>query len=162
MHKILRIGPYTVAIDFWKNNFKKKDLEVNVNRGYKIIRSETVTSNIREFRYSWIETEVEKDKERERAFIRGYFQTDEIFHIQRIKNTLMDRYGILFFPQVLDIMEDDLKKEGVKSMRANVFKRLVPSCKRFGFESYDSQRKKHWIEYVHPRAVVPLERKLKE
>ena len=95
MHKIIRIGPYTVAIDFWKNNFKKKDLEINSDKNYKIVRSEIESSNVRELKYSWIEDMPDKDKTRERAFFRGYFEQEDIFYIQRIKNTLRDRWGIL-------------------------------------------------------------------
>ena len=97
--------------------------------------------------------------------IRGYKREPEIFHIQRIKNLLVDRIsGSKHIPKLIGIMEEDLKKQGIERITASVYFHLAPiAMRRYGFRSPNGLSlddiKKSWLKFI-PYACTPLEKRL--
>lgn len=69
------------------------------------------------------------------VFIKGSREGNE-FHIMRIENTTKDGVSGKFLPSVFSVMEDDLRKQGIKRLTTQSLTRLAPILmKRYGFTS---------------------------
>jgi hypothetical protein len=99
------------------------------------------------------------------AFIRGYFKTPTMFHIQRIQNATEDRTsGFRYLSRVYRAMEDDLKESDVEKITTSSLAKLAHiAVGRYGFydihgKSYE-ELKNSWKKFI-PWKAVSLEKRL--
>lgn len=78
---------------------------------------------------------------RELAFIRGYFDNDKVFHIQRIKNNSGYRgLGFEYLSQVYHAVEQDLRSKGVQKITTRSLAKLAHiAVKRYGFQAVNGK-----------------------
>ncbi|MBR9705977.1 hypothetical protein GOV14_03010 [Candidatus Pacearchaeota archaeon] len=160
---IIRFGTgyFAVTIDLGGPKYTKKEvLEKSITGDYEISKLETKSPSTEWVCYLLKDT----NNDKEIAYIRGYHWGKETFHIQRIKNLLKDRIsGYRHIPKISKIMDEDLKKEGVKELTCSAYLKFAPmAMKRYGFRPDEKNTQyigRTWWRYV-PLPWKPLKKKL--
>ena len=153
-------GYFAVTLDLGRPKYtKKKILEESINGDSHVLKLETEPPNV-----GWICYSLNQG-DKEIAFVRGYYNGNNSFHVQRIKNLLKDRIaGYRYMPQIFNFMEKDLKKQGVEELTSAVYLKIAPiAMRRYGFSSINGENiqdiKKSWWKYI-PFAWKPLKKKI--
>ncbi len=123
-------GPLTITRRIGEPNYSKQQVLVEDASGFSIVRRETEEEKINEVRYSHI-----VDGE-ELVFIRGYFETPQLFKIDRIENVTKDPKNGLLISGVFASLENDLRESGVVAITTSSIAKLAPILvERYGFHS---------------------------
>jgi hypothetical protein len=152
-------GYFAVTIDLGRPKYSKKKILEEFVSGCILSKLETEKPNAEWVCYTM------KEKDKELAFIRGYHNGENNFHIQRIKSLLKDRIsGHKYVPKILNAMEKDLKEQGVNEITSAVYLKLAPiAMRRYGFKHINGESakniKKSWLRFF-PLSWKPLKKKI--
>src|SRR3989344_4361085 len=159
MVKRYRLGSATITLLGKTKHLTIENLITDKETGFRVIREEAgdnPTDNL--IRYSLMYGMSTL------AFIGGYQKTPTKFHIERVENSIRDKNGFKYIPQIYEAMENDLRERGVKYITTHSLASLAHTeVRRYGFydvggRSYE-KLKDSWLRKI-PWKAVSLEKRL--